>query len=616
MSPNDPTVKAPSRWPWALVVGLVVAAWLPSLRGDFLLDDYGLSWLTDADGRVDWARTFGYFFPSHLERDQFLRPLPLLLGAVDLAIWGPNAWGFHLTNVLVHVLGALVVGGLAAAVARGAGDPAPRRVAMLAALVYGLYPGHAEAVGWVIHRMVGMSVLFAGLALLVHTRRGWRPLAWAITLAALLCKEPALVVPPAIVLFDRLRDPAGGWRAALRAAVPYAAVVGIWFGWKWLCFGQLSTGYGSYATYGGYFVGEKVYLEIPGSVLRFASPTNAATVPDALGVAHVVVSALLLVAACVGVVRARRTVGAVACFGVGWAVLSLGLVSPFLRVSPELTNARHFSAPALGLAIAIAAGVVGLARTGGRRTAVAAGILLAMWFVPQPANLAPYVEAGALAKRVRTGVVQAAAPGAKHFVVGVPTMHRGAPVFGDGSMLDAAVAPPFAPRRVDVVASVDAPGADPDSTLYTLGATAPTVLVVAPDGAVRRVTGGVADWTRALPAPIAIVSPAGGRAVRLLDDPAFAFKPDRGYPYYRLVFRFGGTTVAFTVDAKTDVTARADGTLAYHLSRGDVSGCDDYLPRVGGVGGAVTWHVEGVDDHTRVQSALARSAEAAFTATQ
>ncbi len=615
MSRNDPSVKAAGpRWLWALVVALIVAAWLPSLRGDFLLDDYGLSWLTDDEGRVDWGRTFGYFYPSHLERDQFLRPLPLLLGAVDLAIWGPDAKGFHLTNVLLHVLGALVVGALAAAVARRPGHATPRLLAMLTALVYGLYPGHAEAVGWVIHRMVGMSVLFAGLALLVHSRRRLRPLAWAITLAALLCKEPALVVPPAIVLFDRLRDPAGGWRGAMRAAIPYLIVVAVWFGWKRLCFGQLSTGYGAYETYGGYFLGEKIYLAIPGSLLRFVSPVNAAVWPDALRVAHVVVSACLLVVVGVGVIRARARVGAVACFGLGWAVLSLGLVAPFLRVSPELTNSRHFSAPALGLAIVVAAGVAGLASRGTWSMRVAA-LLLALWFLPQPSNLAPYVDAGMLAKQVRTGVVGAAAPGT-NFVVGVPTMHRGAPVFGDGSMLDAAVAPPFAPRRVPVVASVASPGADPDSTLYTTPPPPPTVLAVAPDGAVRRVSGDVATWTRALPESIAIVAPAGGQSVRLLDDVAFAFRPDRRYRYYRLVFRVAGMTVAFTVDASTDVTTRDDGTLAYHLSRGDVSGCEDYLPRVGEIAGAVTWHVEGVDDHTRVQSALARSAAATFTATR
>jgi hypothetical protein len=594
-------------WGGALLAAALVYA--PTLDGDFLLDDYGLGLLTDREGAVSWPAVWSYFFPSHLTRDQFLRPLPVLSGALDLAVWGANPFGFHLTNLLVHLLGALLVGMVASRLSPRSG------VGPLATLVYGLYPGNAEAVAWVIHRMVGLTVVFYLLALLLHTSPRLRPVAWLSALAALLCKEPAANLPAAVFLLHfylyRHADRRARVLAAARHAVPYLVAVVIFVVWKRLAFGGVVTGYGKYDSYFAYFLGEKIYLDLPMSLLRFLSPVNGTVVPGLVVWLHGMVTCVGIGLLMVHAYWRTRTRYAFL-FGLALALLSLILVFPFLSVPAGLTNSRHFSVPAMGLAMALGALAAAVPRTG----RVMAGLWIVLYCAPLVPNLMPYRTAGNLARTIRTEVerITAAYPEDVTVVVArVPSAVHGAPVFGDGSALRGALAPPFAARAHRVIATLDDPPGDPDAVLLTL--TGPVAaLEIEPGGTeVREVSPPVAAWRYDAPHTVERLRPAEDARVVLAEDPPFVFRSERPLPFYRLVFRAGAVVLPVTVARDRQLEVGPEGRLTYRLSRGDVHG-RTFLDRADlrALRGPVAWWVEGVRDFTRPRSAVARSTVGLF----
>lgn len=605
---------------WALVLLVTAAAFAPTLGFDFLLDDYQIGRFAHAEGGVDWAEAFRYFFPSHLEHDQFLRPIPVLSGAVDLAVWGPHPFGFHLTNLLIHLLGTLLVGLLATRLSSN------RWVGPFAALAYGLYPGNAESVAWVIHRMVGLTVVFYALTLLLHTRAKLRPLAWLAALLAILCKEPAANLPAAVFLlhFYRLSgdklDVRERVRQSIRAVIPYVVVVVIFLIWKRLAFGSVNTGYGPYATYTDYFFGEQIYRDLPMSLLRFLSPVNGEIVPSLAVWLHVMFTVVGI-----GLLAVHRTresgTRVTVLYGAALALLSLLVVFAFLRVPAGLTNSRHFSVPAIGLALVIG----GLLAGQERRGRVIGVVWLLLWAAPLAVNLKTYHDAGGLARAVRVEVAALASdypPDVKIVVARTPSAWFGAPVFGDGSALRAALSPPFTHRRFDVVAVLDDPPGDPDSTLLTLdGPVAafsvckdlawkhgkPEVFEIAPPAP---------RWSYPAPGGVQLLAPAPAAEVSLADDPVFVFRCPGEHRFYRIVFEAGRFVLPVTVSRFGHLDSGEDGALTYRLSRGDVHGAH-FLHRaeVRGARGAITWYVEGVDDYTRLRSAKVRSKRATFRAT-
>lgn len=142
------------------------------------------------------ARAFARpYFPSSGRDHAYYRPLVTASYALDAAWSGTSPRGYHLTNVL---LAALAAGLLFLLLRRlGYGD----RIALLGGLVYAVHPALTEAVAWIPGRNDSLLVVFtiAAWLLLLRASDG---ASWASRLghlaawlAALLCKETALVLP-------------------------------------------------------------------------------------------------------------------------------------------------------------------------------------------------------------------------------------------------------------------------------------------------------------------------------------------------------------------------------------------------------------------------------------
>ncbi len=143
---------------------LTLAVYLPTTGYPFLqvaFDDPGFVSENPAIGPFSWERLWLCF--STFTLYDYL-PLPMVSYLLDYQFWGTWAGGYHLTNVLLHVIVAWLV---QAWVTRVAGD---RRVGTIAGLLFALHPLQVEAVAIVAQRKTLLSTLFLLLALLAYDR--------------------------------------------------------------------------------------------------------------------------------------------------------------------------------------------------------------------------------------------------------------------------------------------------------------------------------------------------------------------------------------------------------------------------------------------------------------
>ena len=146
----------------------------------------GLSWQG-----VWWALTSGYLF--------YWQPATWLSHMADVEMFGLNAGGHHVTNLVLHIAGTLALFGF---LRRATG--AEWRSALVAAL-FAVHPLHVESVAWVAERKDVLSTLFFFLTL-------WAYIAWAqarttrrylvvVALFAMgLMAKPMLVTLPVVLL--------------------------------------------------------------------------------------------------------------------------------------------------------------------------------------------------------------------------------------------------------------------------------------------------------------------------------------------------------------------------------------------------------------------------------
>ena len=178
-----------------------------TLANGFVWDDVLL--IVDNPRIKSWDRIPELVTRPLAQDTQYYRPLQGLTFLTDYAVNGLAPAGFHLTNVALHALVALLVYRVSRVIL---GDSV---AALVAALLFAVHPIHTEAVAYLAGRTDSLSASFVLAALLLYRS----PLLSAgAFLLALLARESALVLPPLVVLLE-----AGGVVAPRRRLERYAA---------------------------------------------------------------------------------------------------------------------------------------------------------------------------------------------------------------------------------------------------------------------------------------------------------------------------------------------------------------------------------------------------------
>ncbi|MEX0671630.1 MAG: hypothetical protein WD060_14365 [Pirellulales bacterium] len=201
-------------WP-TLSAQFVYDARLQIVTGDFIHDP--ANWLP--------VLSFGVLGMDVLD---FNRPAQLASLMLDAAIWGRDAFGYHLTSVFLHAANVLLVWGIARGLSR-AGERQAEGLSYntLAALLFAVHPVVTEAVCEPTFRedlLVAVCTLGALLLAMRHdpaAPRGdrWRALGCAgLCLLAVASKESGIAAPLIVAAYwglFRRAEPRGFWSLAV-----------------------------------------------------------------------------------------------------------------------------------------------------------------------------------------------------------------------------------------------------------------------------------------------------------------------------------------------------------------------------------------------------------------
>jgi len=213
--PRSPAVPAwRVRLAGAALACAVVATYATSLTNGFVFDDTpGIVRNTTIRHLTDWRAVLS---PPQQAAGAGGRPFVNLTLAVNYALGGLDPRGYHLVNLGIHILAALVLFGLlrrtlARPVMVSAGGGAPL-LAAGAALLWALHPLATESVTFTIQRNESLMGLFYLLTLYAFVRAAdaappaasrWRLAMAGACLLGMLTKEVMVTAPVLVWLYDR-----------------------------------------------------------------------------------------------------------------------------------------------------------------------------------------------------------------------------------------------------------------------------------------------------------------------------------------------------------------------------------------------------------------------------
>lgn len=220
---------------------LVLAAWSSAIPNGFVWDDTHVilknHFIRDP-GNLRHLVTPAYFDRSaagHYTRSGELsyRPFTTLTHFLDFLIFELRPWGYHLFNVILHLLNTLLVLALFNALTGS------WTASLLGAALFGLHTVHTEAVNMVSYRDDLLVFTFFCAAILAHRRAvqaaragglnvRWLAVSSALLALALLSKEMAVTFAGVAILHDLLfAEGKGGLRRGLPAYLVYAAITAL-----------------------------------------------------------------------------------------------------------------------------------------------------------------------------------------------------------------------------------------------------------------------------------------------------------------------------------------------------------------------------------------------------
>jgi len=235
---NDPVVRRVLAA--ALLVVLVLLAWANGLHGEFTYDDkvevIGNRTLRFLD---EWQSVVTY---------NLSRPLLILTYSANWELAGPDPFTWHLVDVFLQALNAVLVLLIGERIGRRLGLEHPLRFALISAGLWALHPLSTEAVSYV----TGRSEQLVGTFYLLACQRWLTWLddddsqalvqAWGVFVLAAFSKEVAATLPVAFLLLELLVFRGGQLRQVRwRAYTPAVVLLAAFFALRWWLYGALTT---------------------------------------------------------------------------------------------------------------------------------------------------------------------------------------------------------------------------------------------------------------------------------------------------------------------------------------------------------------------------------------
>ncbi len=216
-----------------VIVFLVFLVYANALVNGFVYDDGAL--IVNNPFLGSW-KYLGRIFTTTLfagagYASRYYRPLQLFTFLTDYSVWKLNPFGYHLTNIVLHALCALLVFFLLRRLLGNA------RVAFITAGLFAVHPINTQAVTYVSGRAdpLGAGLMLASLLFYLAGRDPdgkkagrWLAFSLATFALALLVKEIALILPLALLLLDVTFPVPAGKKGFFRRYLPFIVVAAIY----------------------------------------------------------------------------------------------------------------------------------------------------------------------------------------------------------------------------------------------------------------------------------------------------------------------------------------------------------------------------------------------------
>jgi protein O-mannosyl-transferase len=200
-----------------LIAGITLWIYGPALRGDFIWDD---AWyistnplLHDSTGLWKFWFQAGSWFEFY--------PIEETVMWLQWQLWGNDTLGYHLTNVVLHIVSALLIWRLLGKLGV--------RMAWLGGLLFAVHPANVESVAWMVELKNTLSLppfLLAMCAWIDYEERKERRdylLALGLFLVAMLCKITMAPFPMVILLYAWWKRGRIGW-SDVKASAPFLVI--------------------------------------------------------------------------------------------------------------------------------------------------------------------------------------------------------------------------------------------------------------------------------------------------------------------------------------------------------------------------------------------------------
>ena len=206
-----------------LVLALTFVAHVRGLQGQFVEWDDTTHITRNAAIRALTPENLCLMFAHPIAK--LYCPLTWLSFAVDYQIWGRAPFGYHLTNLLLHLANTLLVLVLVREILRDRFQYATA-AALLTAAIFGVHPLRVESVAWATERKDVLFAFFYLCALITYWR--WlgshkRRTYWAcfgLFVASALSKSTAVTFPFVLLIIDHWLAKRKAWEEK----VPFFAV--------------------------------------------------------------------------------------------------------------------------------------------------------------------------------------------------------------------------------------------------------------------------------------------------------------------------------------------------------------------------------------------------------
>ncbi|MFC1509724.1 tetratricopeptide repeat protein [Candidatus Omnitrophota bacterium] len=186
-----------------LILSLGLAVYANSLDGKFIWDD---EFLVEKNEYIKDSSNITKVFTENItvlgqRKWHFYRPLQILSYMVDYSFWKLDVRGYHLTNILLHILVALGIYWLISILF---GD---RLLSFFTSIFFIAHPIHAGPVSYISARANSMVAFFILLTIIfyiksLHTKKPTMFFSMILSyIACLLSRELALILPAILLLY-------------------------------------------------------------------------------------------------------------------------------------------------------------------------------------------------------------------------------------------------------------------------------------------------------------------------------------------------------------------------------------------------------------------------------